>query len=374
MEEEDQKQQNNSSSNSQTNSSKIMQQQVDDQMQIQNSNQSYFQTQQYLQQNLEEEDKSAVLDANESENIQEDLNQDDDNQNLLDKSDVSQSKNQHQNHPLTSAKNHNTVHKEEQKLKQQNDQHHSNNKQSPATSPSKYNKNNTSQHTPAHEGATEQKLRADTLSDQADYQEENRKTEEKSFRAPNSKVINDSNASVKDKKKLVSRNSDENIMEIEEEHKHDSKQHVNAPYNFNQKPQQMVIGDSQPIQQAYKQHLLQLSPEQPILNKKQANTQLSQAGKFTEFLIAEKQRKFVRMPRVYGKRVPMQFKCPNCKTDREQRTKLKYECTGNQWCACIVFCFFACYPLCCVPFCIKRCYNVKHMCPQCYYQVGESGI
>jgi len=40
-------------------------------------------------------------------------------------------------------------------------------------------------------------------------------------------------------------------------------------------------------------------------------------GKFTEFLIAEKQRKFVRLPRVYGKRKPMNFKCPNCKTDKE---------------------------------------------------------
>lgn len=107
-------------------------------------------------------------------------------------------------------------------------------------------------------------------------------------------------------------------------------------------------------------------PEPMSSNRKNnptSNREQSQQDKFSEFLIAEKQRKFVRLPRLYGKRKSMAFKCPNCKSDKDQRTKLKHECTGNQWCACIVLCFFACYPLCCVPFCIKRCYNVKHLCP-----------
>lgn len=86
-------------------------------------------------------------------------------------------------------------------------------------------------------------------------------------------------------------------------------------------------------------------------------------SKYSEILIAEKQRKFVRVPRVYGLRSPLTIKCPSCL--KEKRSKLKYECTGNQWCACILFCFFGCYPICCVPFCIKKCYNVKHLCPEC---------
>lgn len=165
-------------------------------------------------------------------------------------------------------------------------------------------------------------------------------------------------------------------MEIEEEKKQIDEE--NVPYNF-QKPKQFVVGEMQPLHQAYKNHIdsNNNNPEANSNNNNNASSKknlVKEGGKFTEFLIAEKQRKFVRLPRVYGKRVAMQFKCPQCKTDKEQRTKLKYECTGNQWCACIVFCFFGCYPLCCVPFCIKRCYNVKHLCPQCYYQVGESGI
>ena len=40
-------------------------------------------------------------------------------------------------------------------------------------------------------------------------------------------------------------------------------------------------------------------------------------GKFSEFLIAEKQRKFIRVPRLFGKRTSMLFKCPHCKNDRE---------------------------------------------------------
>jgi hypothetical protein len=40
-------------------------------------------------------------------------------------------------------------------------------------------------------------------------------------------------------------------------------------------------------------------------------------SKFSEFLIAEKQRKFIRVPRLYGKRQPMVFKCPYCKSDKE---------------------------------------------------------
>ncbi|TNV86153.1 hypothetical protein FGO68_gene2698 [Halteria grandinella] len=132
--------------------------------------------------------------------------------------------------------------------------------------------------------------------------------------------------------------------------------------------------ESQPL--AFKQQARQLmqAPD-PFVQQKDAKKQIKDnGGKFSEFLLAEKQRKFIRVPRLFGKRQPMLFKCPHCKNEREQRTRLKYECTGNQWCMCITCCFFGCYPICCVPFCIKRCYNVKHLCPNCQQQVGESGI
>ena len=81
---------------------------------------------------------------------------------------------------------------------------------------------------------------------------------------------------------------------------------------------------------ASKAQARQLIPPNPYVassNKKQNSGK--DGGKFSEFLIAEKQRKFVRVPRLFGKRTPMLFKCPHCKNDREQRTKLKHECTGN---------------------------------------------
>ena len=128
---------------------------------------------------------------------------------------------------------------------------------------------------------------------------------------------------------------------------------VNEPYSFN-KNKNKPSGEAR----------VSSSNDGPTtVQKKVAGPNKDLAYKFSEFLIAEKQRKFVRLPRLFGKRKSMAFRCPNCKSDKEQKTKLKYECTGNQFCICIVCCFFACYPLCCVPFCLKRCYNIKHLCP-----------
>lgn len=94
--------------------------------------------------------------------------------------------------------------------------------------------------------------------------------------------------------------------------------------------------------------------------------------KYSDFLVSEKQRQFKRVPRIHGKRTALVIKCPGC--GKEKRSKLKYECTGNQFCGCIIMCFFGLYPICCLPFCIKKCYNVKHLCPDCFFQIGESGL
>ena len=78
------------------------------------------------------------------------------------------------------------------------------------------------------------------------------------------------------------------------------------------------------------------------------------------------------MPRVYNQRSPVPMKCPSCGKERETRTRL--EVTGSQFCACILCCWIGGYVLCCIPFCIKRCYNVRHSCHDCYYMIGESGV
>ena len=94
--------------------------------------------------------------------------------------------------------------------------------------------------------------------------------------------------------------------------------------------------------------------------------------KFAEFLRTEKLKKYKRAPRVFGQRDPVDMQCPNC--GKENPTRTRVESTGCQWCTCIVCCWLGCYLTCCVPFCIKKCYNIRHSCTSCYYQIGESGI
>ena len=102
------------------------------------------------------------------------------------------------------------------------------------------------------------------------------------------------------------------------------------------------------------------------------NQQDSRQEKFAEFLRTEKLKRYKRVPRVYQKRTPQNIKCPNCGKERQTRTR--YETTGTQWCTCIVCCWLGAYILCCIPFCCKRCFNVKHVCRECFYQIGESGF
>ena len=101
-------------------------------------------------------------------------------------------------------------------------------------------------------------------------------------------------------------------------------------------------------------------------------TQDTRQEKFAEFLRTEKLKKYKRVPRVYQKRTPQPIKCPNCSKERQTRTR--FETTGSQWCTCIVCCWLGCYLTCCVPFCCKSCFNVKHVCQECFYQIGESGF
>ena len=116
-----------------------------------------------------------------------------------------------------------------------------------------------------------------------------------------------------------------------------------------------------------------ISDEQvQLLHNKVGNEQSTRQEKFAEFLRTEKLKKYKRVPRVYGQRDPVAIKCPNCSKERQTRTR--FESTGAQWCTCIVCCWLGCYVLCCIPFCCKRCYNVRHTCRDCYYQIGESGV
>ena len=94
--------------------------------------------------------------------------------------------------------------------------------------------------------------------------------------------------------------------------------------------------------------------------------------KFAEFLRTEKLKRYKRVPRVYQKRTPQAIKCPNC--GKERHTRTRFETTGSQWCSCIVCCWLGCYLTCCLPFCCKSCFNVKHVCRECFYQIGESGF
>ena len=106
--------------------------------------------------------------------------------------------------------------------------------------------------------------------------------------------------------------------------------------------------------------------------QKHINFTSERQDKFSEFLKTEKQRKFKRLPKVIGQRKPVYMKCPSCGKERTSRTRV--ELTGMQVCTCVVCCWTAGWLTCCVPFCIKRCYNVKHSCQNCYFTVGESGI
>ena len=120
-----------------------------------------------------------------------------------------------------------------------------------------------------------------------------------------------------------------------------------------------------------------LIKQQPGTGKNDAGVQKQQMSsdrqeKFSEFLKTEKLRKYKRMPRVYNQRSPVPMKCPSCGKERETRTR--YEMTGSQWCTCILCCWLGGYIFCCIPFCIRRCYNVRHSCHDCYYMIGESGV
>ena len=92
--------------------------------------------------------------------------------------------------------------------------------------------------------------------------------------------------------------------------------------------------------------------------------------KYSDYMKLEKMRKFKRLPRLVDKRSPVKFTCPNC--SRDGQTQTNYELTGTQFCCCITMCWLGCY-CCCLPFCCCKMYNVKHSCPKCYYQLGESG-
>jgi len=107
-------------------------------------------------------------------------------------------------------------------------------------------------------------------------------------------------------------------------------------------------------------------------NTENATSQDTRQEKFAEFLRTEKLKKYKRVPRVYQKRTPQNIKCPNCNKERQTRTR--FETTGSQWCSCILCCWLGCYLTCCLPFCCKQCYNVRHVCRECFYQIGESGF
>ena len=115
-----------------------------------------------------------------------------------------------------------------------------------------------------------------------------------------------------------------------------------------------------------------IAEEQVQLLNSKSGEQSTRQEKFAEFLRTEKLKKYKRVPRVYGERNPVAIKCPNCSKERQTRTR--FESTGSQWCSCIICCWLGCYLLCCIPFCCKRCYNVRHTCRDCYYQIGESGV
>lgn len=99
----------------------------------------------------------------------------------------------------------------------------------------------------------------------------------------------------------------------------------------------------------------------------------SEVQKYSDYIRLEKMRKFKRLPRLVGQRSSVKFTCPHC--NREGHTATNYEVTGTQICCCVSLCWGCCCTLfaCFTPFCCCKMYNVKHSCPKCYYQLGESG-
>ena len=96
--------------------------------------------------------------------------------------------------------------------------------------------------------------------------------------------------------------------------------------------------------------------------------------KYSDYIKQEKLRKFKRLPRLIGQRGPVKFTCPSCNRDGE--TSTTYEVTGGQICCAVSMCWCCCYAACCaclIPFCCCCSYNVRHSCPKCYHQLGESG-
>lgn len=65
--------------------------------------------------------------------------------------------------------------------------------------------------------------------------------------------------------------------------------------------------------------------------------------------------------------------CPTCR--EVVRTRTSRAPSAAAWVSFVIllvlFAFFWLLPLCCLPFCIPSCYNVKHYCPQCGAFLGE---
>ena len=65
--------------------------------------------------------------------------------------------------------------------------------------------------------------------------------------------------------------------------------------------------------------------------------------------------------------------CPTCREVVQTRTQRSPSAAA--WISFVllllVFVFFWLLPLCCIPFCIPSCYNVKHFCPRCGGLLGE---
>lgn len=65
--------------------------------------------------------------------------------------------------------------------------------------------------------------------------------------------------------------------------------------------------------------------------------------------------------------------CPTCRETVQTRTQRSPSAAAwISFCLLLLlFAFIWLLPLCCVPFCIPSCYNVKHYCPRCGTLLGE---